>query len=144
SLGALAGRTALRAGELEAALGRLVRDERIEETKSGGEGETLYGARSIVIPLGSRSGWEAAVYDHFHAVVKTIVCKLRQDAAGARGDDRIGGSTYTFEVWDGHPLAERVYEQLARYRAATTELRRQVDEFNAKHARPVRHDRVTA
>lgn len=142
SLAALADRTALRAGELEAALARLVRDARVEETKSADD--VSYGASSMIIPLGSRSGWEAAVYDHFHAVVKTIVCKLRQDADGSAPDDRIGGSTYTFEVWPGHPFAERVYGELARYRAATSELRRQVDDFNAKNARPARHDRVTA
>jgi hypothetical protein len=142
SLAALSDRTAVRSAELETALGRLVRDERIEEMKSA-QG-TSYRARSIVIPLGSRSGWEAAVYDHFHAVVKTIVCKLRQDADGAAPGDRIGGSTYTFEVWEGHPLAERVHEQLGRYQSTTSELRRQVDEFNEKNVRPVRYDRVTA
>jgi hypothetical protein len=142
SSSALADRTALRAGELEAALARLSQDERIERAL-GDDGVDSYRARSIVIPLGSRSGWEAAVYDHFHALVKTIVCKFRQDSEGAAPDDRVGGSTYTFEVWDGHPFAERVYGHLARYRATTSELRGQVDQHNDKNGRPGRYDAVT-
>jgi hypothetical protein len=142
SLATLADRTGLRSEELADPLARLVRDERLEESVNP-SGKT-YHARSIVIPLGSRSGWEAAVYDHFHAVVKTIVCKLRRDGDGPATDDRIGGSTYGFEVWDGHPLAERVYGQLRVFRTATTELRREVDAFNENNPRPARYDRVTA
>ena len=135
-------RTLLPVVDVEASLARLKNDGRVAEGTT--DGLPTYRATSIVIPLGATSGWEAAVYDHFHALVKTIVCKLRQDTDGSAPDDRIGGSTYTFEVWSGHPFAERVYEQLAQYRAATSELRRQVDDFNAKNARPARHDRVTA
>ena len=140
-LPALSNRTALRGGELEAPLARLVAEGRIETVTH--EGELSYSARSIFVPLGARSGWEAAVYDHFHAVVKTIVCKLRQDSEGASLEDRTGGSTYTFEVWDGHPLAEKVYAELGRHRRETSELRKQVDGFNEKHSRPGQFDRVT-
>jgi hypothetical protein len=141
SLPSLLDRTALRSGDLEAALGRLVADGRIEEAAH--DGGVAYSARSIIVPVGARSGWEAAVYDHFHAVVKTIVCKLRTDSAGARAEDRIGGSTYSFEVWNGHPFAEQVYGELGRHRKETSLLRKQVDEFNEKAARPGRFDRVT-
>lgn len=141
SLPALSDRTALRSGELESALGRLVADGRIEQTTRAGA--VAYSARSIFVPLGARSGWEAAVYDHFHAVVKTIVCKLRADSERTRPEDRTGGSTYSFEVWDGHPFAEKVYGELRRHRAETSTLRKQVDEFNEKNARPPRFDRVT-
>lgn len=125
----------------EAALERLLADGRIEEnTVDGAPG---YQAKSIVIPLGARAGFEAAVYDHFRALVKTIVCKLHQDADDARPDDRIGGSTYSFEVWPGHPYSARVYAQLARFRDETSTLRREVDEHNARVERPGRYDRVT-
>jgi hypothetical protein len=142
TLHALAACASLDVDTLRFVLERLARDGRIEEVP--GEGAVSYRARSIVIPLGSRSGWEGAVYDHFHAVVKTIVCRLRQDSDGPAAQDRIGGSTYGFEVWDGHPLAEQVYSQLARYRTAMTELRQSVDAFNAAHVRPARYDRVTS
>lgn len=141
SLAALGERAGLRVPELETSLRRLLADERIDETKVGDS--IHYGARAIIVPVGSRSGWEAAVYDHFHAMVKTIVCKLRLDSEGARRDDRIGGSTYTFEVWEGHPLAEKVYGQLARFREATSALRREVDEFNERTSRPAGVEVVT-
>ena len=34
-----------------------------------------------------------------------MLAKLRSDA-GAEPGDLIGGSTYTLEVWEGHPLEE--------------------------------------
>jgi hypothetical protein len=141
SLATLSDRTALRSGELDQALRRLVADGRIDEATR--DGSLSYSARSIFVPVGARSGWEAAVYDHFHAVVKTIVCKLRADSEGTRLEDRIGGSTYSFEVWDGHPLAEKVYGELGRHRKETSELRKQVDDFNEKNTHPRRFDRVT-
>jgi hypothetical protein len=141
TLSALSSRAALRIEDLEQSLARLVADGRV--SMSPGEGAPAYSSRSLVLPLGGRTGWEAAVYDHFHAMVKTIVCKLRQDSEGATLRDRVGGSTYSFEVWDGHPLAERVYGQLATFRAAASALRAEVEAFNAGHGAPPRRDRVT-
>jgi hypothetical protein len=140
-LSALADKTALRQAQLEPAVTRLLTDGRIEAVE--GEPERTFRARSIVVPLGARTGWEAATYDHFHALVKTIICKLHQDAEGAAPDDVIGGSTYTFEVWDGHPLRDQVLAQLKTSREATSALREQVDAFNARIERPADHERVT-
>ena len=134
-------RTLLSDEEVEAALQRLGKDGRVEEI--AGDGAASYQARSIVIPVGASHGWEAAVYDHLHAVIKTIICKLRLDAEGATRSDRVGGSTYTFEVWDGHPSEEQVYSQLARFRTSTSALRREVESYNEKHGLPTRYDRVT-
>jgi len=137
----LAERTGLSADDLHAALGRLSMDGRIETV--GSEGAVRYRAASIVMRLGAPSGWEAAVYDHFHAVVKTIVCKLRLDADGASPSDRVGGSTYTFEVWEGHPHQEQVLGQLSRFREGTSALRQKVDEHNKEARPPSKYDRVT-
>jgi hypothetical protein len=137
----LTAKTKLRDEETRASLERLVAAGRVEATVAGIDAE--YRSRSLVVPMGARSGFEAAVYDHFQAVVKTIIGKLRQDASGATAADRVGGSTYGFEVWEGHPLAERVYGQLGRLREETTALRREVDAYNDTHAGPARRDRVT-
>jgi hypothetical protein len=142
SLPELSDRTSLHGAGLAAPLSRLVAASRIEEAKDENTVPS-YSARSIFVPVGARSGWEAAVYDHFHAVVKTIVCKLRTDSDRRGLADRNGGSSYGFEVWDGHPLAEKVYGALARHRKETSELRQQVDEFNEKNTRPRRFDKVT-
>ncbi len=134
-------RTLLPVVDVEASLARLKNDGRVAEGTT--DGLPTYRATSIVIPLGATSGWEAAVYDHFHALVKTIVCKLRMDKDGASSNDRIGGSTYSFEIWQGHPFEERVHGQLARFREITSALRREVDAHNENKGVPARFERVT-
>ena len=83
---ALLAKARLTSDVAEAALGRLLADGRIEETSI--EATSGYGAKSIIIPLGARAGWEAAIYDHFRALVKTIVRKLHEDTDGAAPSDR--------------------------------------------------------
>jgi hypothetical protein len=138
---ALAERAALPDDHLDTALARLTAAGRIREIAEGFG--NVYQADSIVIPVGVRAGWEAGVYDHIHAVVKTIICKLHQDETASAQRDRVGGSTYGFDVWAGHPFADRVYDQLRRFREATTQLRREVDEFNEHAVQPAHVDRVT-
>jgi hypothetical protein len=94
-----------------------------------------------VIPFGAASGWEAAVFDHFKAVVTTMLCKVREyRSAGA--DDLVGGSTYTIDVWDDHPLAGEVYGALARVRAQLTDLRARVERARPSENTPRRYTRV--
>ena len=78
------------------ALARLSGSGRIESTERGGA--SAYTARRLLIPLGSPVGWEAAVYDHFKAMVNTIAGKLREDRSAPTLSDRVGGSTYTLDV----------------------------------------------
>ncbi|MBM4361175.1 MAG: hypothetical protein FJ104_00725 [Deltaproteobacteria bacterium] len=138
---ALSVKTKLPAERLSVSLERLAAAGHIQVDGPGPDAECR--SRSLVVPLGARAGFEAAVYDHFQAVVKTIIAKLRRDAPGAPAADRVGGSTYGFEVWDGHPLADRVYGQLASYRDEISALRREVDAYNEQHPGPARRDRVT-
>jgi hypothetical protein len=94
-----------------------------------------------VVPLGAPVGWEAAVFDHYKALVATILTRLREDRT-ATLDDSSGGSTYTIDVWEGHPLKEEVHGALSRMRAALGELRTRVVEFNRSEQLPERHTRV--
>jgi hypothetical protein len=126
--------------ELEHALERLLASGRIERA---GDGETAtYHAGTLCVPFGSPVGWEAAVFDHFQAMVKTIVCRLREDRAAPNLTDRVGGSTYTLDVWPGHPLEEEAVATLARLRATLGELRKRVEAFNAEHPTPERYTQV--
>jgi hypothetical protein len=120
--------------ELEAALARLVKDGRVRREESGSE--PLYHAERLVLPLDGRPVWEAAVYDHYHAVVRTICAKLRRGSEGAPADDTEGGSTYSFEVWPGHPLEAKVIGTLRRFREEMSALRGHVRDHNAVHAKP--------
>jgi hypothetical protein len=120
--------------ELDRSLERLVASGRIERL---GEGVAAkYSAAKLYLPLGSPVGWEAAVFDHFQAMVKTIVCRLREDRAAPSLADRIGGSTYTIEIWPGHPLEQEASDVLAKQRTALCDLWERAEAFAAEHPRP--------
>ncbi len=124
---------------LETPLRRLVTSGRIHELEV--DGETRFDAHALVIPLGSAVGWEAAVFDHFKAMVTTILGRLGNQAA-SRLDDEIGGSTYTIDVWPGHPMANEVFGTLKEIRTMLGDLRRRVAEYNAHCDRPDDYSRV--
>jgi hypothetical protein len=110
---------------LDDALERLVLGGRVERA-----GDT-YRASTLVVPLGSALGWEAAVFDHYQALVNTITCRLRAARTAPSLGDRVGGSTYTFEVWPGHPLEQEAYATLAGVRERLSDLRRRIEAHNA-------------
>jgi hypothetical protein len=136
----LAAITHLEDAELESILTRLVDSGRAERVS---EGKTpSYKAGSLFVPVGATAGWEAAIFDHFQAMVKTICCRLRQDRATSSAGDEVGGSTFTIDVWPGHPQEEQVRSTLARLRSMLIELRHSTDEYNAAHGIPERHEQV--
>jgi hypothetical protein len=124
------------------ALARLSGSGRIENTEKAGA--SAYSAQRLLIPLGSPVGWEAAVFDHFKAMVNTIAGKLREHRTAPTLSDRVGGSTYTLDVWPGHPLADEVYGTLGRLRAMMVELRERVEGVNAEQQLPTDYARVVA
>jgi hypothetical protein len=108
-----------------------------------GERGRFYRSERCLISMGESAGWEAALLDHYQTVVRAMCAKLNQSAAGAQPADRIGGSTYTFDVWKGHAYGERVYGLLAEHRRAVSALWAEVSEHNRKQGRPGALDRVT-
>jgi len=120
-------------------LARLLASTRIREQPDA-QG-LLYVSGELVIGLEQSVGWEAAVLDQYQAMVKTICRKLSLEPA-ARASDVIGGSTYTFVVWQGHPLEQEVLGQLRALRTAQSELRRRVDAHNQAHGIPAHFARV--
>src|SRR5205823_3443393 len=123
---------------LDLALGRLRDGGRVTCDDAG-----AYRCQELVVPYGAPSGWEAAVFDHFQSVVRTICCKLRLDQT-PKLKDSVGGSTYTFVVWDGHPLDEEAQRGLARYREYADDLRGRIDGHNADHGIPAKHRKLIA
>jgi hypothetical protein len=97
---------------------------------------TVYESTRFDVPVGTSQGWEAAVLDHFQAVVTAICVKLRLGASRSAESDAVGGSTFTLDVWPGHPLEGEARGTLARLRAAIIELRERIDAHNAKVERP--------
>jgi hypothetical protein len=118
---------------LEAALGELVRLGRVSRTER--DGIAVYRSDECVIPMGDARGWEAAVFDHYQAMVTAICTKLRIGNTRADAKDTIGGSTFGFSIWQGHPHEQEVLGLLARLRSESSALRAKVAEYNAAHPR---------
>lgn len=119
---------------LDAALARLESDGRAQRSLT--DQGAVWRCDECVIPYGTPVGWEAAVFDHFQALVTAVCTKLRVGDTRARRDDAIGGSTYGFDVWPGHPLEEEVYGQLNQLREQMTALRQRVEAHNQAHPAP--------
>jgi hypothetical protein len=133
---ALGERVPLAAAELSASLERLIAEGRVQRL-----GDGRLGAKEFVLPLGSASGWEAAVFDHLKAVVQTICQRLQLADSGA-SNPAVGGSTYGFDVWPGHPLHAEVLGLRERLREVCGELRGRVEAHNRAHGVPAEFDEV--
>ncbi len=125
-------------GSLEACVARLVESGRISRQPSP-QGEQ-YSAQQFFIPRDAATGWEAAVFDHFQALVRTIGARLR---SGPSERETVGGSTYSFDVWPGHPLEAEALAQLKRFRSQCSELRQRVADYNREHPHPGVYSAVT-
>jgi hypothetical protein len=73
--------------------------------------------------------------------VKTIAARLRSESPSKEGLE--GGSTYSFEVWQGHPFEADVLGLLRDLRERTSALKKQVSAHNTAHARPDMFTQVT-
>lgn len=135
----LADRISVPPTELDAALERLLEAGRIVRSET--EGRTHYGAENYLMPLGTSLGWEAAVFDHFQAVTTTLCARVGSDEPPAHGDS-VGGSTYTLEVWPGHPFEAMALGVLKRFRTEVGELRMQIAAYNQASPLPRERSRV--
>lgn len=131
---------AVRGAEVDAALERLVAAGRIEK-RVDGDGETFRSAR-LFIPVDAPVGWEAAVFDHFKAMVNTISARLNLENGDSGGRSRLGGRLYTLDVWDGHPFAAEAVETLSRVREQLRAQREKIERYNEEHGIPETFTRV--
>jgi hypothetical protein len=107
------------------------------QTASG----TRYESHGCVLAYDDPHGWEAAVFDHFQAMVIALCTKLRLRQTHAAKNDTVGGSTFGFEVWPEHPEYDNVLGLLGRLRAEGSELRRRVAAYNEAHSAPAGQER---
>jgi hypothetical protein len=126
----LAAATKFDATQVDAGLKMLLDQGRVYE--QGGQ----FTADTLSIPVGAAQGWEAAVFDHFQTVCTAIAMKLRRGATQSRADDLVGGATLAFDVHDGHPFKDEVYESLARIRAQMNELWERVVAYDQSNPAP--------
>ena len=124
----LAARTALTPSDLTPLIDELIASGKIER-----DGEELR-STELVLGFDDPAGWESSVLDHFTALVQTVMRKLSVDQRAKRHDE-VGGSTYHFELWRGHPFESEVLGELARFRERMSALRGKLDEYNRAQAR---------
>ena len=107
---------------------------------SAADASALSGLRAaqIIIPIDAEAGFEAAVFDHFQAMVSALSAKVRGGATRARHGDAIGGTTLTFDIAPNHPFERDVIGLLDRVRKDLNELWNAVCAHNAEH--PVSDD----
>ncbi|MDX2022442.1 MAG: hypothetical protein SF187_19555 [Deltaproteobacteria bacterium] len=130
------------AKQLDGVLARLQADGRVSRLPAKADEPAHFTAASFVVPAGAAQGWEASVYDHFHSVVQTICTKLEQGAV-SHLRDRVGGSTYAFNVWPGHPYEAEVLQTLEDFRARHSNLRAKVQAYNKQAPVPQERMKVT-
>ncbi len=130
----------LRHGNVDDIVERLVAAGRVRRVERGGAEELV--ADHFVVPAGAEVGWEAAVFDHFQAVVKTVCARLSGQESGPQGS-AIGGSTYSFDVWPGHPMEADVLNLLRELRCRVGDIRTRVRAYNAANVRPRSYSHVT-
>jgi hypothetical protein len=123
TLDELCARTALGLAELSPIVQSLVASGKVEQL-----GDRLKSSR-LVLGFDDPVGWESSVLDHFTALVQTVMRKLSVDQR-AKKNDEIGGSTYHFELWRGHPFESEVLGELARFRERMSALRTKLDQYN--------------
>jgi hypothetical protein len=112
---------------LDRALDRLVAEGRVSVDTSAGD--PVYRSSLFKPPRAETHGWEGAIFDHFHAVVKTLHAFLTNPDAGASA-----ASTYTFDLWPGHPMENDVESLFSELRARASALRESIDEYNRDNA----------
>jgi hypothetical protein len=126
---------------LDQALATLLQDGRIE--REDGAGGARYSSQRMLLPLGETAGWEASVLDHYHSVVGALCAKLRNGQTRALPSDQLGGSTFTYDVWPGHPNEERVLALLSEHRRTLAALWDAVNQHSEERGKPDAFTRVT-
>lgn len=127
ALGQLVSLTRLSEAACRRALTALVEQGRVECTSEAPE---TYSSRRLDVPVGQAHGWEAAVFDHFQAMLNAICAKLAQGEGRSERSDRTGGATYSLDLWPDHPMEDEVLSSLERVRSAMEELRARLDQVN--------------
>lgn len=118
---------------VETGLTALVEDGRVQLADPE---ERTYQSRSVLIPVDEAVGWEAALFDHFQALVTAISAKLRSGKHASKHKHLIGGATYSFDVWPGHPHEGQVTSLLSETREKASDLMRQVTAWNDSATSP--------
>ena len=92
-----------------------------------------YSTDQCLIPVGEAAGWEAAIIDHHRAVLIALAAKAVNGRHASAANDRVGGTTLSYDIWPGHPKEQEVLELLANQRGRVIALWDEVEEYNRTH-----------
>jgi hypothetical protein len=119
-------RHGIKPSDLERALTQLLASGRVRAEEV--EGETRFRSAAYKIPIGTNS--HGAILDHFHGVTKALGTILNHP------DEPAAASTYKFDVWPGHPMADESKELFREWRRRASELMERIDSYNATAEHP--------
>ena len=129
--------------ECARALAELVDEGKVSSAEAEAvDGGVRYSASRFEVLVGESHGWEAAVLDHYQALVTSVCQKLTERGPMARPADTTGGSTWSLDVWPGHPLEQEAKGTLRRVRKEMEDLRHRIDEHNAGIEAEAQRERV--
>ena len=131
----------LPAAELDRALHALIGGGRVQQC--GTADDCRYSSQHMLLPMGESAGWEASLLDHYRAMVAAMCAKLRNGRTRALPDDQLGGSTFSFDIWPGHPHEQRVLSLLASHRQQVGALWTEIADHAQQVAAPANPTRVT-
>ncbi len=77
------------------------------------------------------------MFDHYQAMVAAICSKLRAGRQRAVSSDKIGGSTFSYTVWENHPHYDEATSFLSRFRREGAALREKIAEYNRTYDSPL-------
>src|SRR5690606_8487668 len=92
-----------------------------------------YSTDQCLIPVGEAAGWQAAIIDHDRAVLSALAAKAVNGRHASAANDRVGGTTLSYDIWPGHPKEQEVLELLATLRGRVIALWDEVEEYNRTH-----------
>lgn len=123
--------------QLDLLLKRLVDSGRVQVVSAQDAKDAVrYRCDDYTIDFHEPAGWEAAVLDHHQAMVSAVCTKVRLGSTQAAPDDAIGGSTFVFDLWLGHPHEAEVRGLLSELRGRLSNLRAKVEDYNGAHPAP--------
>jgi hypothetical protein len=132
--------TRLSSASCQTALDTLIE---LGQVHASNTGESVsYRSDVFEVPLGTTQGWEVAVLDHYQAMVTAITRKLALGNARSGMGDVVGGSTWSLDVWNGHPLKAEASGTLSKVRSMIENLRERIDAYNAANPPQVPLSRV--
>ena len=96
--------------------------ERLEVNGLIRQDEEGWHCQSYYLPTDDPVVWGAALFDHYQSVIRALCVKLRGGNDRARDRDLTGGSTYSFNIWTGHPLESEITGLLKEFRGRLEDL----------------------